>query len=128
MNWKFTRATSTRFEQDEPIAMLVPHQRGDLESYTVYTVSLSADPGRDAAFRRWSADRLLPTSQLKTRDRDRGREHHTEGISLLARAERMQPERQLEMESRFRLAPVPAEKMVDPVEALIEGVHMDVQI
>jgi hypothetical protein len=40
----------------------------------------------------------------------------------------MQPERQLEMESRFRLAPVPAEKTVDPVEALIEGVHMDVQI
>ncbi|WP_445188594.1 DUF6065 family protein [Pseudonocardia sp. Cha107L01] len=77
MNWKFTRATSTRFEQDEPIAMLVPHQRGDLESYTVYTVSLSADPGRNAAFRRWSADRLLPTSQLKTPDRDRGREHHT---------------------------------------------------
>jgi hypothetical protein len=39
MNWKFTRATSTRFEQDEPIAMLVPQQRGNLESYAVYTVS-----------------------------------------------------------------------------------------
>ena len=57
MNWKFTRATSTRFEQDEPIAMLVPQQRGDLESYAVYTVPLSADPEEDAAYRRWSADR-----------------------------------------------------------------------
>ena len=57
MNWKFTRATSIRFEQDEPITMLVPQQRGDLESYAVYTVPLSADPEEDAAFRHWSADR-----------------------------------------------------------------------
>ena len=57
MNWKFTRPTSTRFEQDEPIAMLVPQQRGDLESYTVYTLPISAEPDLDADFRRWSASR-----------------------------------------------------------------------
>jgi hypothetical protein len=57
VSWKFTRATSARFEQDEPIAMLVPQQRGDLESYAVYTVPLSAEPELDAAFRRWSASR-----------------------------------------------------------------------
>jgi hypothetical protein len=57
MNWKFTRATSTRFEQDEPIAMLVPQERGDLESYAVYTVPLSSEPELDAAFRHWSASR-----------------------------------------------------------------------
>ena len=55
--WKFTRPTSTRFEQDEPIAMLVPQQRGDLESYTVYTLPISAQPHLDADFRRWSTSR-----------------------------------------------------------------------
>lgn len=57
MNWKFTRPASTRFEQDEPIAMLVPQQRGDLESYSVYTLPISAEPDLDAAFQHWSAGR-----------------------------------------------------------------------
>jgi hypothetical protein len=68
MNWKFTRTTSTGFERDEPIAMLVPQQRGDLESYAVYTAPLSADPDVDNAVQRWSASRTHYLEKHLTHD------------------------------------------------------------
>lgn len=35
MNWKLTRAAHpVRFEKDEPFCMIVPHQRGDLASFS----------------------------------------------------------------------------------------------
>lgn len=58
MNWKVTRKdTWIAFEQGEPICMIVPQRRGELEEFTPKLVSLVDNPDLKADFDAWCASR-----------------------------------------------------------------------
>jgi hypothetical protein len=55
MNWRFTRANHpVRFEENEPIAFLMPVERGAVEGFTARIAPIDADPDLKAAFQKWS--------------------------------------------------------------------------
>ena len=58
MNWRFTRADHpVRFEENEPIAFLMPMARGAAESFSARIAPIDEDPELKAAFAQWSASR-----------------------------------------------------------------------
>ena len=58
MNWKFTRpGHPVRFEAAEPIAILVPTGRGELESFRPVLREAASEPSTYTAFRQFSASR-----------------------------------------------------------------------
>jgi hypothetical protein len=58
VNWKLTRAgLPVQFEQDEPICMIVPQRRGELESFRPRICSLLRAPGLARSYARWSLGR-----------------------------------------------------------------------
>jgi LPS sulfotransferase NodH len=58
MNWKLTRANHPiTFEENEPIAMIVPRRRGELEQVRPEIRDISADPALHEAYRRWTRSR-----------------------------------------------------------------------
>ena len=68
MNWKFTRPRRwVRFEADEPICMVVPQRRGELESFLTRLTPLDRSPELNEAFTEWSRsrDRFQVISKLK---------------------------------------------------------------
>jgi hypothetical protein len=69
MNWKITRARRwVRFDAGEPICMIVPQRRGELEAFHTEVRELAADPELEAAHRRWSESRSQFLAQLKVRE------------------------------------------------------------
>lgn len=69
MNWKLTRRNHTvRFEQGEPICMIVPVPRGLAESLTPVRQPLSKNPPLEQAFRQWSTARSSFNDQLANQD------------------------------------------------------------
>ena len=58
MNWKFTRPDYTVvFEPKEPICMVVPQLRGDLERFQPVVRSIESAPDEQAGVLAWSASR-----------------------------------------------------------------------
>jgi hypothetical protein len=58
MNWKFTRpGHAVRFEAGEPIAMLVPMRRGELERFRPVLREAASEPAIFDSFQRFSASR-----------------------------------------------------------------------
>jgi hypothetical protein len=58
MNWKITRPdTWIMFEQREPLCMIVPQRRGELEEFAPQIQPIESDPGLDAANAAWCASR-----------------------------------------------------------------------
>lgn len=58
MNWKFTRPnTEVRFERGEPIGMIVPQRRGELEEFQPVIASLASDPATRMDYQAWTRDR-----------------------------------------------------------------------
>jgi hypothetical protein len=58
MNWHLTRPGMTvTFIRGEPVAMVVPQRRGDLERVSPRIKDLSSDPSLDAAYQAWQASR-----------------------------------------------------------------------
>jgi hypothetical protein len=53
MNWKLTRPGSVEFQKGEPVAMLVPQRRCDLESFSARMAELSTNPELAAGYHRW---------------------------------------------------------------------------
>ncbi len=59
MNWKITRPMRTvRFEKDEPICMITPIRRGDLERFEPEIVNLTSDPELHESYSAWHEARL----------------------------------------------------------------------
>jgi hypothetical protein len=58
MNWKFTRPCEVRFEKGEPIAMLVPQRRGELEQFSCRMAELSSDPALSEGYAQWIRSRM----------------------------------------------------------------------
>jgi len=66
MNWKLTRANhAVVFEVGEPIAMIIPQRRGELERFRPEIRSLPTEPALDEAYRRWSRSRAEFNRGLK---------------------------------------------------------------
>lgn len=58
MNWQLTRKdVPVTFEKDEPIAMLIPQRRHELESFRPVERALDADPEVSRQFRLWRQTR-----------------------------------------------------------------------
>ena len=58
MNWKFTRAGRCEFKEGEPIAMLVPHKRLDLEQFLVRYAELNDNPELREGYDTWIKSRI----------------------------------------------------------------------
>lgn len=58
MNWHLTRPGLTvKFERGEPVAMLVPQRRGDLERVVPQIKSISSNPALATSYDAWQASR-----------------------------------------------------------------------
>jgi hypothetical protein len=57
MNWKLTRPGAVTFEELEPICMLVPQRRGEIESFDPGLCALNDDPRFAAKVRVWAESR-----------------------------------------------------------------------
>lgn len=58
MNWKFTAPfTTVKFEVGEPICMIVPQYRADLENFQPRIRNLDADPGLKTQHMAWAESR-----------------------------------------------------------------------
>ena len=68
MNWKFTRKRRwVTFDKGEPICMLVPQRRGELESFRTGLRALKGDPELSEGHRKWheSRSKFLVVSKLR---------------------------------------------------------------
>ena len=67
MNWKFTRpGVWVSFERDEPISMIAPLKRGELETFEPSSTPLQSDPDLSNAYHQWSRGRAEFNSGLKS--------------------------------------------------------------
>jgi hypothetical protein len=58
MNWQMTRRRSpVAFDAGEPIAMILPQRRGELETFRPECVSIASDPTVRARYELWAEDR-----------------------------------------------------------------------
>jgi hypothetical protein len=58
MNWKLTRADlPVVFEADEPICMIVPQRRGELEAFEPEVCEIGDEPALAEAYERWAESR-----------------------------------------------------------------------
>lgn len=57
MNWKLTRPGSVEFQAGEPIAMLVPQRRGDLEPFRPRVAELRDEPDLWDGYTTWIKER-----------------------------------------------------------------------
>lgn len=87
MNWKLTRPNHTVvFEVGEPVAMIVPVPRGELELFRPEIRDLADDPETAAAFKRWADSRTQFNAELKQpgseAQRQRWQKHYFQGGSV----------------------------------------------
>ncbi len=60
MNWKMTRVNApVTFEKHEPICMLVPQRRGELEQFEPTIRAIASEPLIERAHLQWSKSRIL---------------------------------------------------------------------
>ena len=58
MTWQITRTNApVRFERGEPICMIVPQRRGELERVVPEILDLASNPGLEADYDRWRTGR-----------------------------------------------------------------------
>jgi hypothetical protein len=69
MNWKFTRPNHTvEFQVGEPICMIVPQKRGELETFVPEMKKLSDEPELNDGYQQWKFSRLAFQYSLKLMD------------------------------------------------------------
>ncbi len=86
MNWKLTRADlPVVFEADEPVCMIVPERRGELESFRPEIRDIEADPELSSAYQQWAQSRARFNSELKVPDSEAVKrswqKHYSQGTS-----------------------------------------------
>ena len=71
MNWKLTRpGRPVVFEVDEPVCMVVPQRRGELEAFAPELRELAADPELQQAYEAWMSSRAGFLEGLRSADPD----------------------------------------------------------
>ena len=68
MNWKLTRPGRVEFQAGEPIAMLVPQRRGDLETFSASKRTLASNPALFEGYQRWITSRQVFLNAQKNGD------------------------------------------------------------
>jgi hypothetical protein len=95
MNWKLTRpGLAVRFEADEPFCMVLPQQRGELESFRPVIRDLATDADAEAGARAWIESRhdalvrkfLAEYSPEYADERDAWERHYFKGTAPDGRA------------------------------------------
>ena len=83
MNWKITRPyCRVRFHQDEPICMLVPQRRGDLETFEPEIRKITSEPELQRGYEEWAKSRLQFRQEKKQgEDPFVWQPHYTRGTS-----------------------------------------------
>jgi hypothetical protein len=102
MNWKMTRPNNTvTFEVDEPIAMIVPQARGELEYFRPEIDDIATDPKLHAGYQKWAELRRQFNDDLHKADspaRKQGwQKHYVQGKSV---TEARSPEHQSKLALR----------------------------
>lgn len=87
MNWKLTRPNHiVVFEEGDPIAMIVPQRRGELETFRPEIRDLGAEPELRDGYARWSRSRTEFNSGLQQADspsrKSDWQRHYMRGISI----------------------------------------------
>jgi hypothetical protein len=86
MNWKFTRPGTVTFEKGEPIAMLVPQRRGELETFRCRKAEFAADPALADGYRKWIESRVGFLDKQRSGDqaalKQRFEKHYMHGTSV----------------------------------------------
>jgi hypothetical protein len=66
MNWKITRPFKpVRFQKDEPICMLVPQKRGDLEAFVPQMRNIESEPELQRRYQHWLESRRAWVQEQK---------------------------------------------------------------
>jgi len=85
MNWRFTKPGRCCFAAGEPIAMLVPHKRLDLEVFSPKFAELKSNPALDEGYGIWMKSRQEFWEAQKNRDpevlRQRYQKHYFRGCT-----------------------------------------------
>jgi LPS sulfotransferase NodH len=86
MNWQMTRPHFTvLFDVNEPIALIAPQRRGELESFRPETRPISDNPALHKAHDRWRTSRIAHNAGLKELDSEARRQgwqkHYFRGTS-----------------------------------------------
>lgn len=87
MNWRLTRPNvPVVFEKDEPIAMIVPMRRGEMESFSPRIQTLSDNPSLQEGFARWAQSRGQFNRDLHQPDSEASKQgwqrHYMQGKSV----------------------------------------------
>jgi hypothetical protein len=102
MNWKFTSPDRwVTFDEGEPICMIVPQRRGDLEAFAPRIQPIAANPDLRHEFDTWREGRGAFNAGLRFGDEEARREgwqrHYIRGITPLGtRAPQHQTQRHLQ--------------------------------
>jgi hypothetical protein len=85
-NWKMTRPGKVEFAEGEPVAMLVPHRRADLEAFSARKATLDSNPDLDRGYREWINSRQAFLAAQRAGDveaiRKKYQKHYFSGRSL----------------------------------------------
>ena len=85
-NWKLTRPGRVEFVAGEPVAMLVPQQRGDLEAFSVRKAEFGQQPGLFDGYREWVNSRQAFLAAQRNGDpeaiRKKYQKHYFSGQTL----------------------------------------------
>jgi hypothetical protein len=86
MNWKLTRANlPIIFEADEPICMIVPARRGELEYFKPEIRDIEGDPELDSGYQQWARSRARFNSELQVPESEAAKrswqKHYFQGTS-----------------------------------------------
>jgi Family of unknown function (DUF6065)/2OG-Fe(II) oxygenase superfamily len=86
VNWRMTRPHfPVTFEIGEPLCMLVPQRRGELESFHPQLCMLRSEPALEEGYQAWSASRAKFNTELARPDsgaaKQRWQKHYFQGIS-----------------------------------------------
>lgn len=90
MNWKLTRPGRCEFAAGEPVAMLVPHRRGDIETLDARFADLAENPALSEGYFEWAASRQQFLKAQRDGDpsalRDRYQKHYFQGSTVAGTA------------------------------------------
>lgn len=83
MNWALTRRLKTvKFTKDEPICMIVPIRRDDLESFSPELRNINSDPQLQVGFNAWNQARLaavMKAGQVRANEVVKEQGHYIRG-------------------------------------------------
>jgi hypothetical protein len=88
MNWKITRPHRTvKFERDEPICMIMPIRRQDMEAFQPEIRNLGSDAELSRSYEAWKERRVALVNSFKERPREGGHNptqgHYIRGEGVL---------------------------------------------